>query len=150
MGRAEPIVPHDGHHSPDKFLHLSIVRSLSHYAPKSGCIRDLSYIIIYKEKDRALCVIMHCVYILAGKCIALLASGSEELQSYWQNRSCVSVLVAHLLCVAHHIDRRVSLAVPEQDAAFYELSSMAEACFPLFSNLRLETLQLYPSPVVAL
>ena len=41
------------------------------------------------------------------------------------------------------IERGMSLAVwssPMQDAAFYELSSILEACFSLFSSLRLETL----------
>ena len=71
--------------------------------------------------------------------------------------SCEAAFV-RLLCVIHDIERHrhhVSLAVPQspvQDAAFYELSSMLEACFPLFGSLRRETLpssSSIHSPVVA-
>ena len=53
-------------------------------------------------------------------------------------------MLAHFSRVCSAFPKRgVSLAVghsPMQDAAFYELSSMVEVCFQLFSSLRRETL----------
>ena len=65
---------------------------------------------------------------------------NSELLAYFSR-----VFAPRLLCVVHDIEshrHRVSLVPqsPVQDAASYELSSMLDACFPLFSSLRRETL----------
>ena len=57
--------------------------------------------------------------------------------------SCEAMLAYFSRVCSAFPKRGVSLAVghsPMQDAAFYELSSMVEVCFQLFSSLRRETL----------